>query len=64
MTSAERFVVVLNLVWLLAVWWGTPWFSDTVSKARLLGVSILVSGVLQLLVQFQELLQQEYRLLL
>ena len=47
--------VVLNLVWLLGVWCVTPWFPDAVSKARVLGVCILVSGVLQLLVQWPSL---------
>ena len=47
--------VVLNLVWLLAVWWVIPWFADPAAKARVLAVCILISGVVQLLVQWPTL---------
>ncbi len=47
--------VVLNAVWLVGAWWVTPWFEDTVAKAHVLGACILVSGCLQLLVQWPAL---------
>ncbi len=47
--------VVLNLVWLIGAWWITPWFADTTTKAQVLAVCILVSGVLQVLVQWPAL---------
>lgn len=47
--------VVLNLVWLVGVWWITPWFEDTVTKAQVLAACIVVSGILQLLVQWPAL---------
>lgn len=47
--------VVLNLVWLIGAWWITPWFADTATKAQALAICILVSGILQLLVQWPTL---------
>jgi putative peptidoglycan lipid II flippase len=47
--------VVLNFVWLLGVWFLTPWFSTTESQACALAGCILVSGVLQLLIQWPAL---------
>lgn len=53
--------VVLNLVWLIGVWFATPWFADPVSKARVLGGCILLSGVLQLLIQWPSLHAMGFR---
>lgn len=53
--------VILNLVWLIGVWWVTPWFATDEAKARAMGVCILVSGVLQVVVQWPALRQSGFR---
>jgi putative peptidoglycan lipid II flippase len=53
--------VILNLVWLISVWWVTPWFASSEAKAWVLGACILVSGVLQVLVQWPTLRRAGFR---
>ncbi len=53
--------VILNLVWLIGVWWVTPWFSTSESQARALALCILISGVLQVLVQWPTLRRAGFR---
>ncbi len=53
--------VVLNLVWLIGVWWMTPLFVNVVTKAQVLAGCILVSGILQLLVQWPALRRVGFR---
>lgn len=53
--------VILNLVWLIGAWWLTPWFASPESQARMLGMCILVSGVLQLAVQWPTLRATGFR---
>lgn len=53
--------VILNLVWLIGAWWLTPWFAAPESQARMLGMCILVSGVLQLAVQWPALRATGFR---
>lgn len=47
--------VVLNLIWLLGIWCLTPWFTRSDTQARVLASCVLLSGVLQLLVQWPAL---------
>lgn len=53
--------VILNLVWLIGAWWLTPWFAAPESQARMLGMCILVSGLLQLAVQWPALRATGFR---
>lgn len=53
--------VILNLVWLVGAWWLTPWFASPESQARMLGLCILISGVLQLAVQWPALRATGFR---
>lgn len=53
--------VVLNLVWLIGVWWVSPLNISPEAKARILGGCVLLSGVLQLLVQWPTLRATGFR---
>lgn len=53
--------VILNFVWLLGVWYLTPWFSSREAQARVLAGCVLLSGVLQLLVQWPSLRATGFR---
>ncbi|MDB5386589.1 MAG: murJ 3 [Planctomycetaceae bacterium] len=53
--------VVLNFVWLLGVWCLTPWFSTPEMQARVVAGCVLLSGVLQLLVQWPALHSTGFR---
>ncbi len=48
--------VLLNLCWILAAWWGAPWFQRWgIEPIYALAFGVLVGGVLQLLVQLAAL---------
>lgn len=53
--------VVLNLVWLIGVWWVAPLEISRETKASILGGCILISGVLQVLVQWPTLRSTGFR---
>ena len=44
--------VLLNLCWIVAAWWGAPWFeSRGIEPIYAIGVGVMAGGVLQLAVQ-------------
>jgi putative peptidoglycan lipid II flippase len=54
--------LLLNLVWLAAAWWVAPRYEpDKLAQAYVLAVAILVSGVLQLAVQWAALKRLGFR---
>lgn len=53
--------IVLNLVWLGGAWLLIPFFSSLENQARVLSLCILVSGVLQLLIQMPALYKLGFR---
>jgi putative peptidoglycan lipid II flippase len=53
---------MLNIVWLIAAWIGSQWFTqDQVAQAYLLAVAVVVSGVAQVAVQLPTLRRLGFR---
>lgn len=52
---------MLNLCWLAAVWLVAPWFADKHQQAFAVAVAVLVSGVLQLVMQLAMLRRFGFR---